>query len=227
MNLPLVAWSFSAINDFDNCAYKYYRVRVKKDISDVTNINAAGDDDHKALELYVAKGRGLPTHLVRLQPALDKLKRAPGQIITEGKYALDANYNPCDWRDRSTFVRAITDYTVLNGQKATTIDYKTGKVRKDSDQNALVAGVLFQTYSQLQEIKTAYWFVNHDKFVPDVYTRADIPNIWNLFLPKYNKLVQAKVRDEWPKTPNPLCGWCPVHDCIHNTNPRFQSQSPT
>ncbi|MEY2875362.1 MAG: hypothetical protein RLZZ373_2733, partial [Pseudomonadota bacterium] len=20
----------------------------------------------------------------------------------------------------------------------------------------------------------------------------------------------------WPKTPNPLCGWCPVKDCEHN-----------
>lgn len=227
MSRPEIFWSFSAYSDFDNCPYKYYRVRVAKDISDVTQTNAQGDDYHKDFENYVAKGMRLRSELVRYTPALDKLKRAPGQIITEGKFALDQNYQPCGFKDwDNAWVRAITDYSVINGALCSTLDYKFGKPRKDSDQNALVAAVLMHTYPQLQMVKTAYWYVLHDKFVHDQFTRQDIPAIWNRFLPTINKMVQAKRTNDWPKNKNPLCGWCPVHDCPFNTNPNFQ-RSPT
>jgi hypothetical protein len=228
MSRPIIAWSFSAYSDFNNCAYKYYRVRVAKDINDTNQANAKGDDDHKAFENYVGKTIKLPEHLERFKPGLDKLKRAPGHIITEGKFALDQNYNPCDFKDwQNAWVRAITDYSVINGTTCATIDYKFGKPRKDSDQNALVAAVLMHTYPQLQLVKTAYWYALHDKWVPDQFTREDIPGIWNRFLPTINKMVQAKQRNEWPKTPNPLCAWCPVHDCQWNKNPQFMPQGPT
>jgi hypothetical protein len=228
MSRPIVAWSFSALSDFINCPFKYWAVRVGKIVSDVNAANSQGEDYHRDFEMYVSKGMRLKPELVRFQPVLDKLKHAPGQIVTEGQYALDQNYNPCGFKDwDNAWVRAVTDVSILNGIKCSTVDYKFGKPRKDPDQNALVAGVLMQTYPQLQEVNTAYWYVMHDKVVRDRYTRDDIPAIWNRFLPNVNKLAQAKTRDEWPKQPNPLCGWCPVHSCQHNTNPKFQSQSPT
>lgn len=223
MARPIIAWSFSAIQTYENCPYKFWATRVGKIVSDVNKANADGANDHESFEHYVGRNRALPAHLQRFRPALDMLKRADGEILVEQQYALDQSYAPCGFKDwNAAWVRVISDYLCINGQVARMVDYKFGKPHKDADQNSLVAAVLFQTYPQLQQIKTVYWYANHDKVVPFDFTRQDTTKIWNRFLPTVNKMTQAKLKDEWPKTPNPLCAWCPVSTCVHNTNPAFK-----
>lgn len=219
MTRPVVAWSYSALSDFKNCPYKYWAVKVGKIVSDVNQYNKAGDDHHQEFEMYVSRGVKLPAEMSRFTPMLERFRRAPGQIYTEHQMALDANYAPCGYKDwEKAWVRAITDLMVVNGSVATIIDWKFGKVKKDPEQNSLTAAVVFQSFPQVQLARTAYVYANHDKIVPFDFKREESTDIWNHFLPDVNKLAQAKVRDEWPKRPNPLCGWCPVTTCQHNTN---------
>jgi hypothetical protein len=218
MTRPIIAWSYSALNDFKNCPYKYWAVRVGKIVSDVNAANAGGEDYHREFELYVNKGKPLAPNLQRFTPVLDKLKKQPGQMSTELQLALDVNYQPCGFKAWDlAWVRAVSDWSLINGTRAWVIDYKFGKPKKDQEQNALVAAVLMHTYPQIQEVTTNYWFALHDKWLPDHWRRQDIGDIWNMFLPDVNELAQAKLKDEWPKTPSPLCGWCPVKTCVHNT----------
>lgn len=220
MPKPIIAWSYSTITAYENCPYKYWATKVGKIVSDDNQTNRSGADDHQAFEHYVGRNRPLPEHLLRFKPALDKLKNAAGDKVVEQQFALDEQYNPCGFKDwNRAWVRAVSDYLCINGTVARMVDYKFGKVHKDADQNSLVAGVLFQTYPQLQQVKTAYWYAKFDKVVPFDFTRADIPRIWNRFLPTVNKMAEAKIKDHWPKIENPLCAYCPVGSCHYNCNP--------
>ena len=221
MTRPIIAWSYSALSDFKNCPFKYWAVKIGKIVSDDNAFNKRGDDYHKEFESYVAKGTRLGPALEKFEPVLEKLRRAPGTVYTEYKMALTQEYQPCDFKDwNNAWVRSIADYMNINGANGVGIDYKFGKYRNDPEQNSLVAAVAFQIFPTLQRVRTAYYYAMHDKFTPFVdYTRDDIPRIWNYFLPDVQKLAQAKVEDTWPKTPNPLCAYCPVAACQHNTNP--------
>ena len=80
MARPVIAWSYSAIQSYENCPYKFWATRVGKIVSDVNKANADGANDHEAFEHYVGRNRALPSHLERFRPALDMLKRADGEI---------------------------------------------------------------------------------------------------------------------------------------------------
>lgn len=224
MSKPTLTWSYSAIQTYENCPYKYWATKVGKIVSDVNQDNQEGSDNHEAFEHYVARNRALPDHLVRYSPVLDKLRKSAGEILVEQQFALDMQFNPCGFKDwNRAWVRAISDYLCLNGQVAMMVDYKFGKPHKDPDQNSLVAAVLFQTYPQLTTVRSAYWYCAWDKWVPFDFHRDGATKIWNRFLPTVTKMTNAKLQDDWPKTPNPLCGWCPVGNCHHNTNPKLRS----
>lgn len=222
MARPIISWSFSRLNDFRSCPYKYWMVHVQKAVGDASTDNVRGEDYHKEFELYVAKGKPLPVNLQRFAPVLDKLKKQPGQMSTEVSLALDAEYQPCAWNDWDrAWVRSKVDWQLINGTRAWQWDYKFGKPKKDQDpyggQNALNAALLFQHHPQIQDVSTAYYFAMHDKIEKDYFVRADAPRIWNAFLPHVNRLADAKVRNDWPKVESPLCGWCPVKSCQYNT----------
>jgi hypothetical protein len=222
MTRPVISWSFSRLNDFRSCPYKYWRVHVRKDVGDANANNVRGEDYHKEFEMYVARGKPLPPHLVKYAPVLDKLKRQPGQQGTEVSLTLDTNYAPCAWNDWDrAWVRSKVDWQLINGTKAWLWDYKFGKAKKDQDdlggQNALNAVLLMHHYPNVEAVHTTYYFALHDKLESSYYPRSLLPQIWGKFLPDVNKLAQAKVKDEWPKQESPLCGWCPVMDCQFNT----------
>lgn len=218
-----VAWSFSALSDFKNCPFKYWSVKIGKTVSDANQWNMEGDDYHRAFEQYIARSVKLPDQIAHYQPVLDKIKRSPGQVMAEQQYCLDQNFNPCGYKDwDNAWVRGAADVTVLNGTVASVVDWKFGKPKKDPEQMKLLSALVFHHHPHIQTIKTAYVFVKHNKVEPFDFVRAQLPDLWNAFLPDVNKLVQAKVRDEWPKTPNPLCGWCPVASCQHNTNEKLR-----
>jgi hypothetical protein len=220
---PIVAWSFSALNDFINCPFKYWSVKIGKTVSDINAFNKAGDDYHVAFEQYVARGTRLPAEISRWAPVLDKFKRSPGQVLTERQFCLDEQYQPCGYKewDRA-WVRGAADLLIVNGATALQIDYKFGKVKKDPEQMMLLSALTFHHYPQVNVVKSAYLYANHDQIVPFDFQRDELAQLWNHFLPSVNKLQQAKLKDEWPKTPNPLCAWCPVSTCQYNTNPNFR-----
>lgn len=222
MSRPIISWSFSRLNDFRSCPYKYYMVHVAKAIGDANANNVRGEDYHKEFELYVARGKPLPANLKRYQPVLDRLKRQPGQQSVEVSLTLDTNYQSCAWNDWDrAWVRSKVDWQLINGVRAWQVDYKFGKPKKDQDdlggQNALNAVLLMHTHPQIENVTTNYYYALHDRWEPGFVRREDIPTVWNKFLPDVNKLAQAKQQDNWPKTPSPLCGWCPVQTCHHNT----------
>lgn len=217
---PIVAWSFSVLEMFENCAFKYWWVRIAKKGSDINKWNASGDREHDHFQQYLKMGLQLPAELSSYTPMLDRIKAAPGQMLVEPKMAIDLNFAPCrgnDW-DR-VWLRVNSDVLVINGSKAAYFDWKSGKVYPKDDQIELTALMLFQQYPEVQQVNGGLVFYKHGKVHPLIVRREQAPLLWNSFIARVKEMELAIKSDHFPKTQNPLCDYCPVHDCQYNSNP--------
>jgi len=219
---PLITWSYSRISTFENCPRKFYELNIAKSIPYVQGAEAKdGDEQHKDFEAFLKLGRPLSEHNAQYTPLVERFKALPGERYVETDLSLRRDFTPCksnDWNN--VWFRQRADLVVVNGAHATGADWKFGKPRTDEDQAELTALSIFQYHKQVEQVTFLYVFVRHQQLHPATFYRTNITRMWNGWLEKYNKLEQAMKRDEWPATPNPLCGWCPVKKCPHNKNPK-------
>lgn len=214
-----IAWSFSAVDSYRNCPRKFWAVKIEKLVSDANQYNTRGDDEHKVFDAYLRSRKPLPPSLAKFQPVLDRVLSAPGQLYSEYQLTLDTNYQPCGWKDWDrAWVRAQLDVLIVDGAKAKYIDWKTGKPRSDPTQMKLAAAMIFQVFPAVNEVDTFYSYIHHNKNVPFSFTRMQVPDLWNEFLPTVRQIEKSRATGDWPATPNGLCGYCPYKACPHNTN---------
>lgn len=213
------SWSFSSMEMYENCARKYWAVRVAKKVKDDNYANRKGVDEHKVIEDYLRRGAPLVPQLQHLQPVLDKLLAAPGMRMIEKELCLNAKFEPCEYRDwNNGWLRMKLDFVLVNGDTAVYIDWKGGKVRPSDRQLKLAALAMFQDMPFVNTVRGSLLFVYYDKSHNFTLERKDSTAAWNEFLPTIGKMMESHANDSWPATPNPLCGWCPYKDCPHNTN---------
>jgi len=216
-----IYWSYSALSTFENCPRKYWATKVAKVVSDINTYNLTGDDEHKALEFHMSKGLALPPTLHHLQPLLTKIKEAPGEQYVEYAMCLKKDLTPTRFKDfNEGWVRGAGDYVKVNGTTAVYFDWKSGKPRGQedvADQTDLVALLLFRHFPQLQKVNSGMVYYRHGKIVPNVTNKSDEPRLWNGYMARVRAMEDAKRDDNYPATPNPLCGWCPYKACPHNT----------
>ena len=213
------AWSFSALNSFETCPHRHYRTRVLKDVrDDQSEALLWGNEVHKALELRIKDDKPLPTTMEKWEPIVAKLLARKGESIAEQKLCLNENLSPTSWFAKDAWCRGVVDYMLVDGKKAVALDWKTGKPKDDHEQLMLFAALLFHHYPELEVIRTGYvWLAHGSKITSKEFTRADVPQIWEEFLPRVKRLQQAVDADKWPKKPSGLCrAWCPVLDCEFN-----------
>lgn len=203
-------WSFSSMNTYQTCPRQYYLTYVNKVIPyQETEATIWGSEVHKALEDYVGAGADLQEKYKPFKKWGDKILSLPGEKFVERKMALNANLEPVDFDDVSAWCRGIIDVCIIDGKRAATFDYKTGKIRADSDQLKLFAGFVFQHFPEVESVKTAYIWLKHDQTTVEKYTREDLPEIWEHFMTKAQRLQQSYERDKWVPKPSGLCnGWC-------------------
>lgn len=208
-------WSYSSLTSFETCPYKYYKTRVAKDVKEPEGEAAKwGTEVHKHLELRVKDETPLPDALQYLEPIVGKVIQSPGTKYTEQQLALDRDYSPVSWYDANAWARAIIDLTIINGNKAVTLDWKTGKRKPGSDQLKMSAGLLFHHYPEVEVVNTGFVWIKEKKVDKEQYTREDIPVIWQEFLPRVARVDKAFESDRWQKKPSGLCkAWCWCTDC--------------
>lgn len=217
MARPIIAWSYSTLNTFENCPRKFWAVKIKK-IDDSSSDNRAGKADHRALQYALSKNLSLPGHLKPMQPVIDKIKKAPGELYVEYQMTLTQTMVPCGWKDwDNAWVRGASDVLKVNGDRATYLDWKRGKVRESDDQMELTALLVFRHFPQVQQVNGGLIHYMHGETVPHVVHRADESKLWNGYIARVKVLEDAVREDNFPATPNPLCGWCPYRACPHNT----------
>jgi len=203
-------WSFSSLSKYFTCPKQYYLTYVNKVIPfEETDATRWGTEVHLALEEYCRDGKPLDEKFLPFKPWADKILSLPGEKFYEREFAVDAGLRPVAFDAPDAWCRGIIDVLVVDGEKALVCDWKTGKVKHDSDQLKLFAGFVMHTYPEVQQVKTVYAWVGHKKTTPETYTRGDLPAIWEHFVVKARKLAASYENDKWVPKPSGLCnGWC-------------------
>ena len=206
------AWSYSSLTAFETCPLRYYVTRVTKEVAEPeTEHTRWGNAVHKALELRVRDATPLPEGMTQYERIVAATEQWPGVAHAETQIALDVNFQPVSWFDKSVWVRGIVDFSKEQETQAIALDWKTGKPKSDSDQLKLFAGLLFCVKPVLQTIKTGFVWLAHGKLTQQVFTRKQTQQIWGAFLPRVDRLESAYAKKKWLPKPSGLCKrWCPV-----------------
>lgn len=202
--------SFSSMNTYFTCPRQYALTYVTPVIPYTeTDATRYGTEVHLALEEYCRDGKPMSDNHKRFKPYGDKIVALPGNKFYEQQMALDKNLQPVAFDSSDGWVRGIIDVLVVNGDRALVNDWKTGKVKPDSDQLKLFAGFVMHHYPAVNTVKTVYSWIVHNKTTVETYQRGDLPEIWNHFAVKMAKIEASYEKDRWmPKTSGLCNGYC-------------------
>lgn len=221
MTKPVIAWSFSALQMFENCPRKYWAVKIGKKVNDENQYNVQGDDEHQSIQHYAGKGILMPPALEPIKLIVDMANAKPGEKYVEQKLSITQQLVPCKWNDwDNVWCRGAGDYIKVNGENAFYLDWKSGKKKSGDDtedQAELTSALLMAHHPKVNKVVSGIVFYRWNQMNPHVVHRSDLGRIWNGFIGRVKEMETAKLQDYWPATPNPLCGWCPYKACPHNT----------
>lgn len=206
--------SYSTLSTYELCPHKYYRTKLKKDIKeDFTGAAATwGREVHKAMEDYFKYGMPLRGRMASYKGYAEALGAIPGKKYVEHKVAIDADENPTTFFADDVAHRGVLDLLVVNGSTAYLVDHKTGKPSA-SNQLKYNALLIFPHFPEVEVIKAAFFWLPTDSSTREELHREDVEFLWNYFEKPLVGLEHSVETNTWPKTPNALCGWCPVTDC--------------
>ena len=204
-------WSFSSLNDFQNCPRSYQLKRVTKECKQVeSEAMRHGTIQHEHLEFRVAKKTPLPPELTWFEEHIVRMEMAYTTIIAEQAVGLTKGLTKTGFFSKDVWCRGKLDLTLQSPDKSIVMDYKTGKRKPDSDQLMLFAGFEFAMRPEIETVKTGYVWLKDKKIDSETFTRKDVSMIWGHFIPKVARLEKAYEKDEWPAKASGLCGWCPA-----------------
>jgi hypothetical protein len=206
------AWSYSSLTAFENCPKRYNLVRMQKAVPDPPGKAALwGIEVHKHLELFVKDGKPLPDDIAHYAGIMSIVTSHKGEKYPEQQLAVSASFDVSGWWDKSTWCRGVIDLMLVNKDKATVLDWKTGKRKPDSAQLKLFAGLVFANYPEIDRVNTGFVWLLDGKLDTEAFTRNQIGEIWNSFLPRVRRMEIAYETDTWQAKPSGLCrAYCPV-----------------
>jgi len=205
-------WSYSALTAFETCPKRYQLTRVTKQVVEPqTEATRWGNQVHKALELYAKGEKPLPPDLEEYGRYVRKIQAIEGRRVVEQRVALTKDFRQTKWMAKDVWVRGIIDIGVVGSETAYLLDWKTGKHRPDSDQLKLFAALAFAMYPWVDTVVTGFIWLKVNKFDKETFSRTQLTDIWNDFMPRLNRLAIAYDGDKWLPKPSGLCkNWCPV-----------------
>jgi hypothetical protein len=219
----MAAWSYSSIKTFEQCAKKYYHLKVLKDVADTGGeAMVYGNELHKAAENYIKAGTPIPSKFDYVRAVLDALKQIPGEKHCEQRLAVSydgTDYAATTYFAKNVWWRGVVDLLIIEGQNAYLVDYKTGKNAKyaDTTQLDMLAAAVFTHYPEVDTIRSALVYVVSNEFVQKVHTREFHKSYYATFDDQLARLEVAEKTNVWNAVSGPLCAYCPVKSCEHNS----------
>lgn len=207
------AWSFSALTSYETCPRRHYLTRVSKTVVEPEGEALRwGNAVHEALDKRVKDKTPLPPEMAAYEPIVRRLLAQPSIRWSEEQIALDRNFKRVAWFDNDVWVRGAIDLALgfASGNIAL-FDWKTGKNEPDKDQLKLFAALALSVWKEYDKASTAFIKLHHNKITSEVYTRDEVPGIWQEFQPRVARYELAFTEAKWPPKPSGLCkNWCPV-----------------
>lgn len=213
------SWSYSKLKNFEVCPRKHYEVDLAKTAAETQSDDPDsalnyGNRVHDALKQALLNGVALPDEMSHLKIWVDRVKAGPGQLLVEQKYAINRNFQKTAYFAPDAWVRMIGDVVRIDRDIALVIDWKTGKIVKDSVQLMLMAQALFSHYPDLLRVRSEFVWLKDDCTSPWVFDRKELADQWVELMPRVNKLEDAHKAQSYPPKPGGLCkSYCPVKSC--------------
>lgn len=221
MKLPVGTYSF--YNAFANCPHKAFQVYVAKSVPYVETPEMKwGNDVHTAMENRIKHGTPLPEPMAAAEQVArqfhDMSKTV--SVVVEKKLAMTAGGLPCEFWDDRVWFRGKLDCTTMalaHSTSAWLVDWKTGNVREEPFELETNALLLKVNYPALETIQGEYFWMKTGQNG----LRYTLNNHGQTFARLQALRAEAEgyfASGQWPKRKNPLCGWCGVMSCEHNTS---------
>jgi len=218
------AWSFSAIDTFENCNKKYYHLKVLKK-GDPGHFKDADSDAsidgkfiHQAMFKRVIKGEPLPIQLRQHERIAAGFAECEGEKHGEMRLALNKGFEPRDFFAKDVWVRAVLDLLIVRGDTAILVDWKTGKKKERWDQLHLSAAILSRYMPEINHFRLVFAWLKDSDFSTALLEKEEIKGVWLNYLPRVKVITDAIKTTTFPANETPLCGWCPVTSCPHHVD---------
>ena len=215
-----ITWSYSSLSLYQQCPKKYYHLKVLKDIEEpLSEAITFGNTIHKIAEQYVSNNTPIPEPFKEIEPALESIRNMEGKKLCENKLGLTADLEPCGFFDKKVWWRGIADIIILQGDRALTIDYKTGKKSQYADlkQLEVLSLAIFKHFPEIKKVKAGLMFLFAGDFIKADYLSDNQDEAWGPWISDVGQLQSSVEHNVWNAKPNFTCrGWCPVTSCVHN-----------
>jgi CRISPR/Cas system-associated exonuclease Cas4 (RecB family) len=218
-----IVWSFSSLKTFQQCPKKYYHTKIAKDIKEPdTKATLYGKQMHTIAEEFIRDGKPIPPAFDYLVPTLEMLAAIPGEKLCEVRLGLTRDMKPCDFDAPDVWWHGIADLVIINEEKglAHSVDYKTSKSARyaDKKQLDLVAAAIFAKFPKIKKIKSALLFVVSKEFVKADHIQEQQLHYMAQVTPDVERIEAAIRTNVWNPITGPLCKFCAVKQCEHNSS---------
>ena len=213
------AWSYSKLKNYEQCPKRHYEIDIAKNVKDTEDDdpNSAlnwGNRVHKELAAALSTGANLSPEMQAYAGWVDRVKRGPGKLMVEQKYAITRDFKPTTYFANDVWYRGIGDVVRIDNDLALILDWKTGKIVEDSVQLMLMAQCLFSHYPTLQYVRSEFVWLKEDCTTPELLTRKEVADQWVELMPRVKALEDASKLMNYPPKPGRLCrSYCPVTSC--------------
>jgi CRISPR/Cas system-associated exonuclease Cas4 (RecB family) len=229
--MTAIPLSYSKISEYKSCPKLFYDKNVSKDYDFEKDKKSVplikGNKYHEALENYVKQRQAgvtpvpLPDEIAAAGIMADRILGAYPTVVAEMSSSLDKNWQPQKidnwWRvldGSDPYMRSKLDLTAIKGKKALLVDWKSGKFKDYSDselsQLRMFAVVIMSMYPEIEEVETAYLYIEHQKKITETFYRKDYEALKRPF---DEIAAEIYARVDFPATKNENCRWCSVNEC--------------
>ncbi len=217
MKLPVASHTF--LNDWDNCPHKAFRKYIKKDLGKFVQTDAMkwGNEVHSAFEVRIKHGTGFPAGMEKYEAIAAPLVAAGA--LAEKMLGVTVDGKLCDFFAPDVWLRGKIDATIARGNTAAIFDWKTGK-RREEKAELLTHAVLLKAWQTTVQKVTAHYVWLQDNEVGRAHDVSDTETKLAEIRHTMDDVARCLSDQDFPKRPNPLCGWCPCTDCEFNTKGR-------
>lgn len=217
-------WSWSRLQAFETCAKQFYHQDIAKDVPRrASEQQTWGNAVHAALANRIMHAKPLPAGMEMYETWVDRIMadwdRTKVTIECEQKLAITKDFQPCEYfdKDKTVWLRIVTDVLKRIDNIALLVDWKTGKRKDDLEQLAVSAAVVFAHYPEIEVIRSDFVWLREDVNSRAIIWRRDLPLLWQKMLPRVQRMEKSIDLTDFPPNPSGLCkAHCSVTSCPYH-----------
>jgi hypothetical protein len=127
-------------------------------------------------------------------------------VESEIKLAFNENWEPVPWESDEMWFRCILDALVIQPDRGTIYDWKTGKEYKDhSDQREIYSISVLSAYPDLVEASAYHTYVDSKQNTFTTFHRGTLQGLKAKWKTNVDLMFNDKI---WPPNPSFMCRYC-------------------